>query len=145
MRIRLFIQMLPLRLSRIMEALNLLRFLLLRDLRTPVSQFTLRRSSACWHPADGCSRLLQAAVWEELHRIKDDFLQMLRVSISLSRNCYSAELKALREERRLAAKGGSGSGQPLTLQAFHHSSFPTDAILLLQRPEKLPDPERSAA
>ncbi|XP_035502463.1 glomulin-like isoform X2 [Scophthalmus maximus] len=68
--------------DRIMESLNLLRFLLIRD-KEP------------WSKTD---------VWEELTRLKDEYLKMLRVCISMSRGYYSAELKALREDRKLKAR-----------------------------------------
>ncbi|XP_029939349.1 glomulin-like [Salarias fasciatus] len=68
--------------DRIMESLNLLRFLLIRDKE-------LRRDTA---------------VWDELIRVKDQYLIMLRVCISMSRSYYSAELKALREDRKQKAK-----------------------------------------
>lgn len=48
---------------------------------------------------------LQTGVWEELCRIKDDYLKMLRVCISLSRAYYSAELKALKDNQKIKAKG----------------------------------------
>ncbi|XP_070689029.1 glomulin-like [Pempheris klunzingeri] len=68
--------------DRIMESLNLLRYLIIRDkeLRSTVT------------------------VWEELCRIKDEYLKMLRVCISMSKAYYSAELKALREDQKLKAK-----------------------------------------
>ncbi|XP_054459318.1 glomulin-like [Anoplopoma fimbria] len=68
--------------DRIMESLNLLRYLLLRDKE-------LRSTTD---------------VWEELCRIKDQYLKILRVCISISRGYYSAELKALREDQKLKAK-----------------------------------------
>uniref|UniRef100_A0A8C4DHE8 Glomulin, FKBP associated protein b n=1 Tax=Dicentrarchus labrax TaxID=13489 RepID=A0A8C4DHE8_DICLA len=68
--------------DRIMESLNLLRYLLLRDKE-------LRSTTD---------------VWEELCRIKDEYLKMLRVCIGISRVHYSAELKALREDQKLKAK-----------------------------------------
>ncbi|XP_067369745.1 glomulin-like [Channa argus] len=68
--------------DRIMESLNLLRYLLIRDKEV--------RSNA--------------GIWEEMCRIKDDYLKMLRVCISLSRAYYSAELKALKEDQKLKAK-----------------------------------------
>ncbi|XP_029285000.1 glomulin-like [Cottoperca gobio] len=67
--------------DRIMESLNLLRYLLIRD--------TILRSST---------------VWEELCRIKDDYLKLLRVCISISRGYYASELKALREDQKMKAK-----------------------------------------
>ncbi|XP_076582817.1 glomulin-like isoform X1 [Chaetodon auriga] len=66
----------------IMESLNLLRYLLIRDeeLRS------------------------RTDVWEELCQIKDEYLKMLRVCISISRAYYSSELKTLREDQKLKAK-----------------------------------------
>uniref|UniRef100_A0A3Q2T5L2 Glomulin, FKBP associated protein b n=1 Tax=Fundulus heteroclitus TaxID=8078 RepID=A0A3Q2T5L2_FUNHE len=66
-------------LGRVMESLNLLRYLLMQDKELNVSQ-------------------------EELCRIKDDYLKMLRVCISMSRAYYSAEMKALKEDQKLKAK-----------------------------------------
>uniref|UniRef100_A0A4W6D083 Glomulin, FKBP associated protein b n=1 Tax=Lates calcarifer TaxID=8187 RepID=A0A4W6D083_LATCA len=68
--------------DRIMESLNLLRYLLIRD-------------KGLWSSTD---------VWEELGRIQDEYLKMLRVCISISRAYYSAELKALREDQKDAAR-----------------------------------------
>ncbi|XP_074524797.1 glomulin, FKBP associated protein b [Halichoeres trimaculatus] len=68
--------------DRVMESLNLLRYLLIRDKE-------LRSKTD---------------VWEELCRLKDEYLKMLRVCISMSRGYYSAELKALREDQKLKAK-----------------------------------------
>ncbi|XP_023272274.1 glomulin-like [Seriola lalandi dorsalis] len=68
--------------DRIMESLNLVRYLLIRD-KEP------------WSNTD---------VWEELGRMKDEYLKMLRVCISISRPYYSAELNALREDQKLKAK-----------------------------------------
>ncbi|XP_069560066.1 glomulin-like [Brachyistius frenatus] len=70
------------RMDKIMESLNLLRFVLIRDKE-------LRNNKG---------------VWEELCRIKDEYLKMLRVCISISRGYYSAELKALKEDQKLKAK-----------------------------------------
>uniref|UniRef100_A0A665WA40 Glomulin, FKBP associated protein b n=1 Tax=Echeneis naucrates TaxID=173247 RepID=A0A665WA40_ECHNA len=69
--------------DRIMESLNLLRYLLIRD-------------KNLWSNRD---------VWEELGRMKDEYLKMLRVCLSISRAYYSAELKALKEDQKLKAKG----------------------------------------
>ncbi|XP_005451207.1 glomulin, FKBP associated protein b isoform X3 [Oreochromis niloticus] len=68
--------------DKVMESLNLLRYVLIRDeeLRT------------------------NEDVWEELCRIKEEYLKMLRVCISISRAYYSSELKALREDQKLKAK-----------------------------------------
>ncbi|XP_068446025.1 glomulin-like [Clinocottus analis] len=68
--------------DRIMEGLNLLRYLLLReeDLRSITD------------------------VWEELNGIKDKYLKMLRVCLGISRGCYSSDLKALRADQKLKAR-----------------------------------------
>uniref|UniRef100_A0A3Q0SI03 Glomulin, FKBP associated protein b n=1 Tax=Amphilophus citrinellus TaxID=61819 RepID=A0A3Q0SI03_AMPCI len=47
---------------------------------------------------------LQADVWEELCRLKDEYIKMLRVCIGISRAYYSSELKALREDQKLKAR-----------------------------------------
>ncbi|CAB1438373.1 unnamed protein product [Pleuronectes platessa] len=79
--------------DRIMESLNLLRFLLIKD-------------KVLWSQTD---------VWEELVRIKDEYLKMLRVCISMSRAYYSAELKALREDLKLKVKEARESARSSTL------------------------------
>uniref|UniRef100_A0A668SYM7 Uncharacterized protein n=1 Tax=Oreochromis aureus TaxID=47969 RepID=A0A668SYM7_OREAU len=73
--------------DKVMESLNLLRYVLIRDeeLRT------------------------NEDVWEELCRIKEEYLKMLRVCISISRAYYSSELKALREDQKLKAKDAARS------------------------------------
>uniref|UniRef100_A0A096MHK9 Glomulin, FKBP associated protein b n=1 Tax=Poecilia formosa TaxID=48698 RepID=A0A096MHK9_POEFO len=68
--------------DKIMESLNLLRCLLMRDKEMKSD----------------------ADVWEEICRIKDEYLKMLRVCISMSRAYYSAEMKALKEEQKLRVK-----------------------------------------
>ncbi|XP_075901830.1 glomulin-like [Nelusetta ayraudi] len=67
--------------DRVMESLSLLRYLILRDKELKD----------------------QATVWHELCRIKDEYLKILRVSISMSRTYYSGELKSLREGQKLKA------------------------------------------
>ncbi|CAL8309501.1 unnamed protein product [Lota lota] len=68
--------------DRVMEGLNLLRYLLIRDKE--------------WK-----SKL---SVWEELCRIKDDHLKMMRVCITMSRTYYINEVKTLREDYKLKVK-----------------------------------------
>lgn len=50
---------------------------------------------------------IQAKVWSELCRIKDQYLKILRTGISMSRTYYSGELKSLRENQRLKAAGSN--------------------------------------
>ncbi|XP_068564116.1 glomulin-like [Cebidichthys violaceus] len=68
--------------DRVMESLNLLRYLLIRDKE-------LRSATD---------------VWEELSGIKEEYLKTLRVCIGISRGYYSSELKALRGDQKLKAK-----------------------------------------
>ncbi|KAK1896852.1 Glomulin [Dissostichus eleginoides] len=67
--------------DKIMESLNLLRYLFIRD-----------------------KDLRSTIVWEKLCRIKDEYLKMLRVCISISRGYYAAELKALRQDQKIKAR-----------------------------------------
>ncbi|KAK5906630.1 hypothetical protein CesoFtcFv8_004558 [Champsocephalus esox] len=67
--------------DKIMESLNLLRYLLIRD-----------------------TDLRSTIVWEKLCTIKDEYLKMLRVCISISRGYYAAELKALRQDQKIKAR-----------------------------------------
>uniref|UniRef100_A0A8C6L6R0 Glomulin, FKBP associated protein b n=1 Tax=Nothobranchius furzeri TaxID=105023 RepID=A0A8C6L6R0_NOTFU len=69
--------------SRIMETLNLLRYL------TIIFRFSTP----------------QVEMWKELCRIKDQYLKIVRVCISMSRAYYCAELKSLKEDIQLKAKG----------------------------------------
>nr|XP_057928451.1 glomulin-like isoform X2 [Doryrhamphus excisus] len=64
--------------DKIMESLNLLRYLLIRD--KPLSS--------------------NADVWEQLSRMREEYTKMLRVCISMSRAYYMAELKALRDDHK---------------------------------------------
>ncbi|XP_056460097.1 glomulin-like [Gadus chalcogrammus] len=81
--------------DRIMEGLNLLRYLLIRDKE--------------W-------KSKSAAVWEELCRIKDDHLKMMRLGITMSRTYYINEAKTLREDYKLKARearAAAKSTQPI--------------------------------
>ncbi|XP_054605616.2 glomulin [Nothobranchius furzeri] len=68
--------------DKIMETLNLLRYLLIRDQQLKSS----------------------VEMWKELCRIKDQYLKIVRVCISMSRAYYCAELKSLKEDIQLKAK-----------------------------------------
>uniref|UniRef100_A0A3B3CWA1 Glomulin, FKBP associated protein b n=1 Tax=Oryzias melastigma TaxID=30732 RepID=A0A3B3CWA1_ORYME len=65
--------------DKIMEGLNLLRYVFLKgkEIRSNVE------------------------LWEGLWRIKEEYLKMLRVALSMSRAYYSSELKALKEDQKL--------------------------------------------
>lgn len=47
----------------------------------------------------------QTGAWEQLSGVKDQYVKTLRVCIGISRGYYSAELKAVRQDRKLKAKG----------------------------------------
>ncbi|KAJ8274296.1 hypothetical protein COCON_G00089210 [Conger conger] len=69
-------------LDRVMESLNLLRYLLIRDKE--------------WENETG--------IWTELYKIEDYYLKPLRVGLNMSKAHYEAELKSTRESRRVKAK-----------------------------------------
>ncbi|XP_033821406.1 glomulin-like [Periophthalmus magnuspinnatus] len=68
--------------DKIMESLNLLRYLLLR----------------------GKELTIHTAVWTELCRFRNEYVKMLRVCLTLSRAYYSSQLKSLQEDRKLKAQ-----------------------------------------
>ncbi|XP_062843479.1 glomulin, FKBP associated protein a [Trichomycterus rosablanca] len=65
-------------LDRIMESLNMLRYLLIRDKE--------------WDN--------QTGIWTELYRIEDAYLKPLRTGLNMSRAHYEAELKRTRESKK---------------------------------------------
>ncbi|XP_077440569.1 glomulin-like [Vanacampus margaritifer] len=73
--------------DKIMESLNLLRYLLIRD-------------KALRNNADA---------WEGVSKLKDEYTKMLRVCISMSRSYYTVELNGLRDEHRLKARAARAS------------------------------------
>ncbi|XP_061833420.1 glomulin-like isoform X3 [Nerophis lumbriciformis] len=68
--------------DKIMASLNLLCYLLSRD---------------------------KAAVWEDVSRMREEYTQMLRVCITMSRSYYMSELQALRDDHRLKAREARAS------------------------------------
>uniref|UniRef100_A0AAR2KQ46 Glomulin, FKBP associated protein a n=1 Tax=Pygocentrus nattereri TaxID=42514 RepID=A0AAR2KQ46_PYGNA len=68
-------------LDRIMESLNLLRYLLIRDKE--------------WENETG--------IWSELHKIEDSFLKPLRMGLNMSKAHYEAELKNAKENKKSTA------------------------------------------
>ncbi|CAL1579330.1 unnamed protein product [Knipowitschia caucasica] len=73
--------------DRIMESLNLLRYLVIRDKVTEN----------------------QTGIWAEMYKIEDRFLKPLRVGINMSRAHYERELLLTREGRKSKAKEPSVS------------------------------------
>ncbi|XP_029002632.1 glomulin-like [Betta splendens] len=78
--------------DRIMETLNLLRYLLIRDVK-----------------------LRGTDLWEGLCRIKDNYLKMLRVCINLSRAYYSVELQTLKNDKKLKVKEDRDAARAMAL------------------------------
>ncbi|XP_020772927.1 glomulin, FKBP associated protein a isoform X2 [Boleophthalmus pectinirostris] len=68
--------------DRIMESLNLLRYLVIRDKVTEN----------------------QTGIWTELYKIEDTFLKPLRVGINMSRAHYERELLITQEDKKTKAK-----------------------------------------
>uniref|UniRef100_A0A3P9JX43 Glomulin, FKBP associated protein b n=1 Tax=Oryzias latipes TaxID=8090 RepID=A0A3P9JX43_ORYLA len=94
--------------DKIMEGLNLLRYVFLKgkEMRSNVE------------------------LWKGLCRIKEEYLKMLRVALSMSRAYYSSELKALKEGQKLKARGGNQSGrlvQSVLVKQEHVSGMSPDA------------------
>ncbi|XP_053507444.1 glomulin, FKBP associated protein a isoform X1 [Ictalurus furcatus] len=65
-------------LDRIMESLNLLRYLLIRDKE--------------WHNETG--------IWSELCTVEENFMRPLRTGLNMSRAHYEAELKSTKEKKK---------------------------------------------
>ncbi|XP_072294628.1 glomulin-like [Eucyclogobius newberryi] len=68
--------------DKIMESLNLLRYLLIR----------------------GKELTIHTEVWAELCRLRDEYLKMLQFCLRLSRTYYSSQLKSLLEDCKLKAQ-----------------------------------------
>ncbi|KAJ7986413.1 hypothetical protein DPEC_G00339640 [Dallia pectoralis] len=65
-----------------MESLNLLRYLLMRH--------------KDWS--------LTSGIWPELWKITEDYLNVLRVCLAISRTFYTGEVKTMREDRKAQAQ-----------------------------------------
>ncbi|XP_041696212.2 glomulin-like isoform X2 [Coregonus clupeaformis] len=68
--------------DRVMESLNLLRYLLMRDMD--------------WQQT--------SSIWPELCKIEEDYLKMLRVCLALSRAYYTGQVKNMREDKKIQAQ-----------------------------------------
>ncbi|XP_007233674.3 glomulin, FKBP associated protein b [Astyanax mexicanus] len=65
--------------DRVMESLNLLRYLLIKERK-------------------------HAAIWTDLCKIAESYIKTLRVCLSMSKSYYGTELKRLQEEKRIKAR-----------------------------------------
>lgn len=100
---------------RVMESLNLLRYLVIRDKVTDnqVSRPANIRGdqkqqywTMVWFTSFiTLSAVLQTGIWTELYKIEDTFLKPLRVGVNMSRAHYERELHDTRATKRGKAKG----------------------------------------
>lgn len=74
-------------LDRIMESLNLLRYMLIRDKE--------------WENETG--------IWTELYKIEDNYLKPLRTGLNMSKAHYEAELKSTKENKKISSKDAKAS------------------------------------
>ncbi|XP_046882931.1 glomulin, FKBP associated protein a isoform X2 [Hypomesus transpacificus] len=70
-------------LDRVMESLNLLRYMLIRDKE--------------WEN--------QTGIWTELYKIEDNYMKPLRVGLNMSKAHYEAELRSTKDSQRTNARG----------------------------------------
>uniref|UniRef100_A0A1A7YPD9 Glomulin, FKBP associated protein a n=1 Tax=Iconisemion striatum TaxID=60296 RepID=A0A1A7YPD9_9TELE len=103
--------------DRVMESLNLLRYLVIRDKVTEN----------------------QTGVWTELYKIEDTFMKPLRVGLNMSRAHYERELQDTKEGKKKAKDGSvlsvSVGGEKLPqmtpdsqIQALHSALYTFDMI-----------------
>lgn len=95
--------------DRIMESLNLIRFLLITDNN--------------WRSIPGA--------WSELCHMKDEYLRILTVCISLSRSLNHVQTKKLKEDHKVKARevrmaGGSQVVQNMTVRQEKVDDFPPE-------------------
>ncbi|XP_056328971.1 glomulin, FKBP associated protein a [Danio aesculapii] len=74
-------------LDRIMESLNLLRYMLIRDKE--------------WDNETG--------IWTELYKIEDNYLKPMRTGLNMSKAHYEAELRSTKENRKMSLKEAKAS------------------------------------
>ncbi|KAL7842018.1 hypothetical protein SRHO_G00237070 [Serrasalmus rhombeus] len=81
-------------LDRIMESLNLLRYLLIRDKE--------------WENETG--------IWSELYKIEDSFLKPLRMGLNMSKAHYEAELKNAKENKKSSGTESKAAACTVTVE-----------------------------
>ncbi|XP_067230637.1 glomulin, FKBP associated protein b [Chanodichthys erythropterus] len=94
--------------DRIMESLNLLRYLLIKE------------------------REISTGIWIDLCHIAESYTKLLRVCLSMSKSYYGKELKTLREDKKIKAKEfkeapGKRSVQSLIVKTETLGSMPLEA------------------
>ncbi|KAI4894108.1 hypothetical protein NFI96_020161, partial [Prochilodus magdalenae] len=80
-------------LDRIMESLNLLRYLLIRDKEVEN----------------------KTGIWNELYKIEENFLKPLRTGLNMSKAHYEAELKSVKENRKSSGAGSKAAACTVTV------------------------------
>lgn len=80
-------------LDRIMESLNLLRYMLIRDKE--------------WENETG--------IWTELYKIEDNYLKPMRTGLNMSKAHYEAELKSMKANKKITSKDSQASVCTLTV------------------------------
>ncbi|XP_077075134.1 glomulin, FKBP associated protein a [Siphateles boraxobius] len=80
-------------LDRIMESLNLLRYMLIRDKE--------------WENETG--------IWTELYKIEDNYLKPIRTGLNMSKAHYEAELKSMKANKKITSKDTQASVCTLTV------------------------------
>ncbi|KAK2901187.1 hypothetical protein Q8A67_009302 [Cirrhinus molitorella] len=86
-------------LDKIMESLNLLRYMLIRDKE--------------WENETG--------IWTELYKIEDNYLKPLRTGLNMSKAHYEAELKSVKENKKISSKDSKASVCTVTVD---HEKLP---------------------
>ncbi|XP_061878259.1 glomulin, FKBP associated protein a isoform X1 [Entelurus aequoreus] len=106
-------------LDRLMECLNLLRYLLIRDKVTDN----------------------KTGIWTELHKIQEGFMKPLRVGINMSRAHYERELSTTMEKKRRNAQGETTTHKLFSTFNFFNTflSTETSVISVSVGDEKLPN------
>ncbi|XP_016398495.1 glomulin-like [Sinocyclocheilus rhinocerous] len=94
--------------DRVMESLNLLRYLLIQE------------------------RKISTGIWTDLCHIADSYTKLLRLCLSMSKSYYGTELKRLREDKKIKAKefkeaSGKRSVQSLLVKPETLDNMPCEA------------------
>lgn len=120
---------------RIMESLNLLRYLLIRDKERhnevgcdPNLSSLLQKLHfpACsWCVCDP-----QTGIWSELCTVEENYLKPLRTGLNMSRAHYEAELKSTKEKKRKNSTAGQYTTVNKTAYLFYLSSIESDCVFV---------------
>lgn len=115
--------------SRVMESLNLLRYLVIRDKVTEnqVSvQQSFQSSLVSASHMYSTSPTPQTGIWTELYKIEDTFIKPLRVGLNMSRAHYEREL-----HDTMDGKKTTGQLQPSFAVRNTHMLFPSSESMFV--------------